>query len=46
MKTTGKVTYTKTSFTGSGTMSMNIPNAGAQKGSMTMSGKYLGPCKR
>jgi len=45
MKTTGNVRYTKTTFTGSAQMSMTIPNAGAQTGSMTMSGKYLGACK-
>ena len=46
VKTTGKVDYTKTKFSGSATMAMKIPNAGSQAGTMTMSGKYLGTCSK
>jgi hypothetical protein len=46
MKATGKVNYTKTTFEGSAQMEMNIPQAGKQKGTIKMSGKYLGSCKK
>lgn len=45
MKMDGKITYSGKRFTGSATVAMKIPQAGDQKGSMTMSGKYTGPCK-
>ena len=46
MKATGKVNYTKTTFEGGAEMEMNIPQAGKQKGTIKMSGKYLGACKK
>jgi len=46
MKTNGKVNYTKTSFEGTAKMEIEIPQAGKQKGNMTMQGKYLGACKK
>src|SRR5512138_694402 len=42
MKVVGEVTYTGKTFSGSATMTMKIPNAGEQKSSMAMSGKYIG----
>jgi hypothetical protein len=46
MKGVGKVTYTGKEFTGSMTMTMTHPKMGEQKGSMTMEGKYVGPCTK
>jgi hypothetical protein len=46
IESTGKVDYTKTKFSGSANMTMTIPGAGTQKGTVTMSGKYLGACKK
>lgn len=46
-KIIGKITYTGKKFTGSASLTMNIPGAGGiQKGSMTMAGKYIGACKK
>ena len=46
MTSVGKMSYTRKSFKGTATMKMTIPNAGVQSGSMKMSGKYIGPCKK
>ena len=46
MKGVGKGTYTLKSFSGSMEMTMSHPKAGEQKGSMTMEGKYVGPCTK
>jgi hypothetical protein len=45
MTMTGKVDYTRKSFKGSAKMTMNIPSAGEQKGTLKMAGKHIGPCK-
>jgi len=46
MKMVGEITYTGKKFSGLATMTMKIPNAGEQKSSLTMSGKYIGACKK
>jgi hypothetical protein len=46
MKGVGKVTYSGKEFTGAMTMTMNMKDVGEQKGSMTMAGKYVGPCAK
>lgn len=46
MKGTGKVIYSGKEFTGSMDMTMTHPKMGEQKGSMTMAGKYVGPCDK
>lgn len=46
MKGVGKVTYSGKEFSGSMAMTMNMPKTAEQKGTMTMAGKYVGPCTK
>ena len=46
MKMTGKVTYTGKQFSGGANVVMKMDGMGEMKGSMTMSGRYIGACKK
>jgi len=46
MKGVGKIVYSGKEFTGSMEMTMTAPKMEEQKGTMTMNGKYVGPCTK
>lgn len=46
MKGVGKIVYSGKEMSGTMDMTINAPKMGEQKGSMTMAGKWLGPCAK